>query len=178
MWRWTLNWSEVRADIVVGSCPIAPRDLDRICEETGVTALLSLQTDDCHAGLGIDAAALRAHAARRGLVVVTSPMRDFDPGDQTARLPDAVRALGGLLAQGHRTYVHCTAGINRSPLVVLAHLTFVEGMGVDEAMALIRRARPEAEPYRDVYEACRDAFPGVLETPAAEIRRLASPEGS
>jgi protein-tyrosine phosphatase len=49
-----------------------------------------------------------------------------------------------LLRQGHRVYVHCTAGINRSPRVVLTYLTGVEGMGLEETMTLLPRARPEA----------------------------------
>ena len=88
-------------------------------------------------------------------MVANVPLRDFDPDAQRRGLPDAVRALATLLARGHRTYVHCTAGVNRGPLVVLGYLTFVEGMPVDDALALIRRARPEAAPYRDAYDGCR-----------------------
>jgi hypothetical protein len=155
MWRWTLNWSEIRDDIVVGSCPVRPADVDRIRDDAGAGALLSLQTDDCRAGLGIDGAALAAHAARRGLVAVNVPLPDFDPEAQRRGLPEAVRSLAALLAAGHRTYVHCTAGVNRGPLVVLGYLTFVEGMDDDGALALIHRARPAAEPYRDAFEGCR-----------------------
>ncbi len=68
--------------------------------------------------------------------------------------PEAVRTLGSLLSDGHRTYVHCTAGINRAPLVVLAYLTFVEGMAIDDAIALIHEARREASPYWDAYHRC------------------------
>jgi hypothetical protein len=155
MWRWTLNWSEVREDIVVGSCPVRPEDLDRIRDAARASAVLSLQTDACHEAMGIDALALSAHARRRGLVAVNVPLRDFDVQAQRTGLPDAVRALGALLEGGHRAYVHCTAGVNRGPLVVLGYLTFVEGLGVDEALALIRRARPDAAPYRDAYDGCR-----------------------
>jgi hypothetical protein len=51
--------------------------------------------------------------------------------------------------------VHCTAGINRSPLTVLGYLSFVETLSTEEALALIRRGRPEAEPYLDAYQGCR-----------------------
>jgi hypothetical protein len=156
MWAWTLNWGEIRRDIVVGSCPSAPADIDRICEEAGASALLSLQTDECRAALGIDHGAHLDHAARRGVVLLNAPMRDFDPVDQRDRLPDAVAALRRLLADGHRAYVHCTAGINRAPLTVLGYLTFVEGMTVDDAMALILRGRPQASPYWEPYHGCRE----------------------
>ena len=43
-----------------------------------------------------------------------------------------MRGLYGLLRQGHRVYVHGTAGINRSPLVVLAYLTLLlRGYGIE-----------------------------------------------
>jgi hypothetical protein len=156
MWVWTLNWGEIRHDLLIGSCPIRPTDIDRICEVASVTALLSVQTDDCRAAHGIDYRVLGEHASRRGLLLLNAPIRDFDPEDQRKRLPYAVGRLTELLSRGHRTYVHCTAGINRAPLVALAYLTFVEGMAVPEALALIQRGRPEASPYWDSYYGCRE----------------------
>ena len=83
------------------------------------------------------------------------PLRDFDPADQRRGLPTAVRGLYGLLRQGHRVYVHCTAGINRSPRVVLAYLTLVEGIGLEKAMTLLVHARPEVCPTWEAYHGCR-----------------------
>ena len=156
VWVWTLNWGEIRHDLVIGSCPIRRSDLDQIHDNTGVSAVLSVQTADCRSALGIDYQALEAHASKRGLLVLNAPIRDFDPEDQRKRLPYAVGRLRDLLAGGHRTYVHCTAGINRAPLVALAYLTFVEGMAVPDANALILRGRPEASPYWDAYYGCRE----------------------
>ena len=156
MWTWTLDWGEIRHDLVIGSCPLRPAHVDRIHDGTGVTALLSLQTDDCRAALGIDYISLERHASGRGLLLVNAPIRDFDPADQRQRLPSAVRSLGQLLSGGNRIYLHCTAGINRAPLVALAYLTFVEAMAVADALALIQRGRPQACPYWDAYYGCRD----------------------
>ncbi len=156
MWAWTLNWGEIRRDLVIGSCPIRPSDIDRIHDDTGVSAVLSVQTEECRTALGIDYNELEEHASSRGLLLLNAPMRDFDGEDQRKRLPCAVQRFGELLTGGHRTYVHCTAGINRAPLVALAYLTFVEGMAVPDAVALINRGRPEASPYWDAYYGCRD----------------------
>ena len=90
-------------------------------------------------------------------------MRDFDPADQRRGLPTAVRGLYGLLRQGHRVYVHCTAGINRSPLVVLTYLTLVEGIGLEEAMTLLLRARPEVCPTWEAYHGCRQELTAQYE---------------
>ncbi len=156
MWVWTLNWGEIRHDLVIGSCPIRPSDIDGICDNTGVSAVLSVQTDDCRTALGIDYNMLEEHASSRGLLLLNAPIRDFDAEDQRKRLPYAVGRLWALLARGHRTYIHCTAGINRAPLVALAYLTFLEGMAVPDAIALIQRGRPEASPYWDAYYGCRE----------------------
>lgn len=153
-WVWTLNWSEIRSDIVIGSCPMTMDDIACIREQTGVTALLSIQSDECRTAFDIDYEAHQRYAKRLGLVMANAPMRDFDPPEQRTRLPYAVATLCRLLAGGHRVYVHCTAGLNRSPLTVLAYLSFTEGMTTEEAMALIHRHRPEAAPTWEAYHGC------------------------
>lgn len=169
-WRWTLNWGAIRDDLVIGSCPVTVADIDRIRIETGVTALLSVQTDLCRGAFCIDYDAHCRHGQQAGLVLVNAPMHDFDPPDQRRRLPGAVRALHRLLAGGHSVYVHCTAGINRAPLTVLAYLTLVEGMTSKDAIALILRGRPQAEPYWEAYNGCRTDLVAANE---ASIQRRA-----
>jgi len=152
---WPLNWNVVRHDLVVGSCPRTPSDLDALGVETRVSAVLSVQHDDCLAKQEIDYPRQVRYGRRLGLTMERCPLRDFDPADQRRGLPAAVRRLYGLLRQGHRVYVHCTAGINRSPRVVLAYLTLVEGIGLEEALTLLRRARPEVCPTWEAYHGCR-----------------------
>jgi hypothetical protein len=155
MWEWTLNWGFVREDLIVGSCPVGLSDLGRIRDGTGATAVLSLQCDECRARFDIDRQAHRQHGERLGLVLVNVPMRDFDPVDQRRCLPDAVRALHRLRRAGHRVYIHCTAGINRAPLVVFAYLVWMENLVETEALRILRRGRPESEPYLDAYQGSR-----------------------
>ncbi|MGB5064238.1 MAG: dual specificity protein phosphatase family protein [Candidatus Competibacter sp.] len=154
-WFWRLNWDTIRHDLVIGSCPRDPADLDRLRTEAQISAVLSLQHDECLEKLEIDYPRLARHGRAQGLLMERSPMRDFDPEDQRRWLPVAVRVLHGLLSQGHRVYLHCTAGVNRSSLAAVAYLTWIEGQAPDEAMALLQRARPEVSPYWDAYEGCR-----------------------
>lgn len=155
-WQWTLNWDEVRTDLVIGSCPMTTDDIDRICTETGANALLSLQSDACRAAFAIDYDEHSRHGSARGVRMVNTPMLDFNPPDQRRNLPSAVRALTALLTSGHRVYVHCTAGLNRAPLTVMSYLVFVEMVAPDEAIAFIRRARAGAEPSWEAHHGCRD----------------------
>ena len=153
-WPWRLNWDTIRHDLTIGSCPRGPADLDRLQAEARISAVLSLQHDECLEKLEIDYPRLARHGRAQGLRMERSPMRDFDPEDQRRRLPEAVRILHDLLSQGHRVYLHCTAGINRSSLVAVAYLTWIEGQPLDDAMALLQGARPEVSPYWDAYEGC------------------------
>jgi len=39
MWNWTLNWNEIRSDLIVGSCPRKVEDLTRIRDETRASGI-------------------------------------------------------------------------------------------------------------------------------------------
>lgn len=67
-------------------------------------------------------------------------------------VPEKTLPLSPFLPSGRRTYVHCTAGINRANLSVLGFLTWVKEMDYDAAHALIKEARPQANPYKVSWE--------------------------
>ena len=96
-----------------------PDDLERIHDGTGVSALLSLQHNDCLAYWHIDYTEMLRTGETLGLTMLRCPIRDFDIPDMRRRLPDAITMLAHLRDQGHQTYVHCTAGLGRAPLTVL-----------------------------------------------------------
>jgi hypothetical protein len=180
MWTWTLNWNEVRSDLVVGSCPMTAEDLTRIRDRTGVDGVLCVQSDECLAHFGIDYSEHLRHGGRLGLDMRRVPMGDFDVADQRRHLGNAVRTLGQLLSAGRRVYVHCTAGLGRSPLVVVGHLTLVEMMPEAEAFALVKARRPGAAPSPEALAGCRAdlvrVYRAQIEEEAGRIyrRRLAA----
>lgn len=155
MWTWSLNWNEITKHIVIGACPMHPDDLIRIQKEANVSALLSLQHDECLTHWGIDYFQMQNKAVEIGLTLARSPIRDFDITDMRQRLPSAVSRLAALQANGHRTYVHCTAGLGRSPLVVLGYLTLVDGRDPEEAISMILAGRSDAVPAWEAYHGCR-----------------------
>ncbi|KAK3247505.1 hypothetical protein CYMTET_42998 [Cymbomonas tetramitiformis] len=155
-WRWTLNWDQVleNPSVLVGSCPRSPEDVDRLVEEAGVEAIVCLQSDDCFQALGIDWEAIRLRALERGVIMSRVAVRDFDKNDQANMLPECVRALAGHVRAGRRTYVHCTAGINRASLTVVGYLTFVESRRLDEALHTVKSNRSQAHPYVESWKLC------------------------
>jgi hypothetical protein len=174
MVAWPVNWNVVRPDLVVGSGPRALSDLDAICGATRASALRSVQHDECLDQPGIDDAAHVRHGRRLGLTMERRPPRDFDPADPRRGRPAAVRGLHGLPRQGHRVYGHCTAGRNRAPRGVLADPPRVEGIGLEAAMTLLVRARPEVCP---TWAADHGCWRELTARQADRIRRRAAERG-
>ena len=116
--------------------------------------MLSLQHDDCHAYWKIDYQEIQRAGARLGLAMDRCPIRDFDIEDMCRQLPRAIAQLASLQRDGHRTYVHCTAGLGRAPLTVLGYLTLVKGQDPEHAIQLILKGRPGAVPAWEAYHGC------------------------
>lgn len=176
MWTWSLNWGDITPHIVIGSCPISTDDLKRIHAEAKVSAVFSLQHNDCLNYWGIDYRAMSRNAKKLGLTMARCPIRDFDIPDMRRQLPDAISKLAELLAAGHRTYVHCTAGLGRAPLTVLGYLTLIGDFVPEDAIRLILKGRPEAVPAWEAFHgACHDLvtrYRNLIEQRAYELYEL------
>ncbi len=61
-WEWTLNWDAITDKILVGSCPRSPDDINRMVDETGIDAVLNLQSDLCFEALKIPFLSIRNRA--------------------------------------------------------------------------------------------------------------------
>lgn len=156
MWTWSLNWGQITPVMVIGSCPMTTNDIARIHMETGVTGLLSLQHDDCLRYWDIDYSQIYHAATQRGLAMERCPIKDFNVPDMRRQLPAAIRLLADMIARDHRVYVHCTAGLGRSAVVVLSYLVFVEGYSAQDAIDCILQGRPGSVPAWEAYHGCRE----------------------
>jgi protein-tyrosine phosphatase len=132
----------------VGSHPDTTDDIDRL-KAAGMTAVLNVQSDDDCEYLGIDWSRLHAHYFAVGLEVRRVRIQDFDDADLRDKLPQAVEELNDLIGKGHTVFVHCSAGINRSPSVIICYLHWVEGWSLDEALSHVRNCRA-CDPVREV----------------------------
>lgn len=177
MWSWSLGWGKVTPTIAIGSCPMRVQDLSRIRDEAGVSAVLSLQHDSCYQYWNIDILQMELAALKMGLVFVRHPIRDFDIEDMRRQLPQAIAALAELQQAGHLTYVHCTAGLGRAPLVALGYLILVERWDPDDAIQRILQVRPDAVPaweaLRGSIEDLSSRFHTKIEDRAYELYRSA-----
>jgi atypical dual specificity phosphatase len=150
----TLNWSLIQPTLYVGSCPLTSNDVHTICNEVKPDTILSLQTIECHKIHNINHEDIINTIQKHNVEYLWCPMLDFNSNDQQFRLPSAVKMLDVALNRGI-VYVHCTAGINRAPLVVLAYLVFIKDETLDDALTFIQKKRPEVYPYIDAFLGCR-----------------------
>jgi protein-tyrosine phosphatase len=140
---------QVFPNILVGACPRTAEHIDQLKNDFGITAILNLQTEEDFDYWGVNWEALAAHYRDSGIVVCRTPVRDFDANALRRNLAHCVESLDELLRDGHTVYVHCTAGINRSPSTVIAYLLWVEKWDWDRAVDQVT-SRHKCDPYLDV----------------------------
>ena len=58
----------------------------------------------------------------------------------------ACEFIDAALSSGGAVFVHCLMGISRSPTIVAAYLIWKRGIGVEEALQILRDARQIVEP--------------------------------
>ena len=91
----------------------------------------------------VDFAALQRRCTERGVLMVRHPFPDFSAEGLRSGLPAAVSSLDGLLEAGHRVYLHCTAGMGRSPGVAIAYMYWFRGYAtLTEAYEALTSKRP------------------------------------
>ena len=118
-----------------------PRDDDDFLQirSLNVTAVISLQTEDDLRDRGM--AWERDTAQAAGLIFCSVPVTDFDAADLELKLLERVSALPKLLDVGHTVYVHCTAGVSRSPTVAVAYLHWHQAWPLQKALAHVKSMR-------------------------------------
>ena len=142
-----IDFDRVAERLFVGVCPTTPADAEQL-KQAGMTAILNLQTDQDFDHHGINWPQLTQAYRRLNLTLHRLPIIDFDKADLVARLPDAARLLADTLACGHLTYLHCTAGKERSPAVAVAYLAWHRQLGLAHAVRQVRTMR-DCKPYTD-----------------------------
>jgi protein-tyrosine phosphatase len=144
-----LDLDIINDKLLVGSRPQDAADVIQL-KKLGISAVLSLQSDSDLSRTGMSWAALWRLQIENGLEVHRLSIIDFNPRDLIDKLEDAVDQLEDLASRHERVYVHCTAGVNRSPTVCIAWLFMRQGRTVEEAMNEVLHRRTNAQPYRQV----------------------------
>jgi hypothetical protein len=137
-----MNLSRVLPQLLIGTCPADIGDVDRLKTDHGVTAILSLQTDDDLDQRRLDWRRIEAGCRERAVVARRIPVEAFDGEDGLSKLSQCVAALAELLREGRTVYLHCNLGTVRSPGVVVAYLVWQEGWKLSDAVEHVRNCHP------------------------------------
>jgi protein-tyrosine phosphatase len=112
-----------------------------LAEDLGVARVLNLQTDEDLRVLGIRWSALWAAYTKAGIEVVRVPIPDLDDRALRNGLDEAVQNVVAGLKGDRPVYVHCTAGVNRSPTVAIAVLASHFDFGFHKALSWVQQRR-------------------------------------
>jgi protein-tyrosine phosphatase len=139
---------EVAPGVWLGPCPATPEAIRALAVDRGVAGLLSVQTDQDLERQGLSWALLWRFLMRHGVSAARVPIDDLVDDALVHGLDEAVRTLQTLRRAELTTYVHCTAGMNRSPTVVIAWLHACGGMALTDAWDQVVARRPIVVPNR------------------------------
>lgn len=122
-----LRYSAITPEIYVG--PQFGRRGKAALEQAGINACVNLRVeyDDAEHGLALPR-------------YLHLPTIDDDP-PTVAHLDEGAAFIREAVAAGDRVYIHCAGGVGRAPTMAAAYF-IREGKTLDEALALIRHARP------------------------------------
>ena len=142
----------VLPNLYVGPSPADDDDFRELME-LHVTAIVSVQTEDDDSASAIERERVTATAA--ALKFVHVPVTDFDSLELGRKLPRCVKVVEKLIDSGEVVYLHCTAGMNRSPTVAVAYLHWCLQWPLEKAMehmGACRRCYPDEEAIRRASE--------------------------
>ncbi len=136
-----INCDAILDGFFVGTYPQGRADVDYLCRERAVTAVLNLQTDEDMQVWRLDWSNLSRYYVECRMQLERVPIRDFDPIDLRHNLENAVNVLDRLIRSDHCVYVHCTAGFGRAPAVTIAWLAWCQGWALEEAVRHVKKRR-------------------------------------
>lgn len=89
------------------------------------------------------------------------PDSHYDSPIDLENLAKAVEVVHQCIARGAAVFVHCLAGIERSPTVCIAYLCRHHGLELWEAIVLVKKARPQSSPTAGQIQVIRQYLAAV-----------------
>jgi protein-tyrosine phosphatase len=135
-----MDYAQIRSGLFIGPHPQAIDDIERLRGKSAITAVLNLQTDDDMRSVNLNWRPLEAHYQACGMDLLRLPVKE-EQIELREKLPECVRTLGSMITAGHTVYLHCTAGVGRSPTVAIGYLHWSLGWEFDSAVSHVKQAR-------------------------------------
>jgi atypical dual specificity phosphatase len=141
-----IHFNRILPNLYVGTVPKTFDDVDRLIREAEVSAVINLQTDDDFEWYQVDWPKIQLYYQKKNIEAVRKPVQDFQLEDLRDKLPECAKTVEEFARQGHIIYLHCTAGINRSPTVAIGYLYSCLGYDMETAIRTVKNSRL-CDPY-------------------------------
>ncbi len=136
-----MDYDWITAAIALGAALDKRSDADELVAQ-GVTHVVNMcvgQADDAY------------FARHQGVHLVSFGLADGENAGDLGyeRLKEAISYIANVLAgdPGAKVYLHCAAGISRSPAVMCGVLMRTDQISLTDALDRVRRARPIVNPH-------------------------------
>ncbi|KAJ8771002.1 hypothetical protein K2173_023327 [Erythroxylum novogranatense] len=152
-----MNYTLITNNLIVGSQPQKPEDIEHLKHVENVAYILNLQQDKDVEYWGIDLKSIIQRCREVGIRHMRRPAIDFDPDSLRSILPKAVSKLEWAICEGKgRVYVHCTAGLGRAPAAAIAYMFWFCDMNLNKAYDALTSKRPCGPNKRSIRGATYD----------------------
>jgi atypical dual specificity phosphatase len=141
-WFERFGYAEVADGLLTGAYPLDAGDVAVLSDEE-VTCIFNL-CEDAEYELG-ERDEVEAALERAGIEERRIGCADYG-GLLPGQLEQATTAVLEWLERGERVYLHCRAGWQRSAAVAAGVVARRDGIELDDALARIRRRKPDAQP--------------------------------
>ena len=118
----------------------------------GISAVVNLQTDEDLLYYGISPDTLALAYEEAGIELHRLPIADFSKEELGHWLPAATAHVAEVLANpAAKLYLHCTAGVNRSPTTAAGYLIKLLGISARDACSYLA-SRRDCNPTLEILE--------------------------
>jgi predicted protein tyrosine phosphatase len=142
--RWFISYgfADVHDDLVIGAYPL-DRDDVTMLERLGIERILNL-VEDSEYRPG-EREEVQAALEEAGIEEERLSLVDYG-GLPSIELDTAIRRVLEWLDQGHRVYLHCRAGWQRSAAIAAGVVAIREKLDIEAALDAVQLRKPSADP--------------------------------
>jgi hypothetical protein len=141
-WFRSYGFADVHKELVIGAYPLDEDDVGML-RMLGVDRILNLvQDSEYRPGERED---VEDALAQAGIEEYRQDLTDFG-SLPSIDLEQAVVRVIEWLDEGHRVYVHCRAGWQRSAAIAAGVVAIREQLSIDDALAAVQARKPSADP--------------------------------